>query len=507
MSNIKAAGTASEPATRTETELPFLKQQQEINESETLFREISKISAKQQEQTYSTHTDNEQEQPKDTAEISEARRRFPANRRLSSDEALRWTLELAGKDWELFLEWQPDTGLALPQQLQELSKLYLTLLEAALKYAEGENLAEQLERLDSLLAQKLNLVMDMDLEQLTFLLEKTGQGAALDNIRSSLYQQTAGQTIPLQAVHRLFSHGKPVSGRRIGFYTASPSLSKEGMVYQSSGKQNVRFQQAYHTQQTSWKEQLKQRNEIISNARKGISENTFKQENSAPCSGKELERANRFAAHIDGSGNLFKNPGISARNAEVTGLMAAVMYIKGQVYAGENRQGSSITFALENAIDKIIRPYLNQKEASKVYYHILTAYKQTQNPRKAIEDGQNYAYRQFREKQEDPVYQKSPPYSRDSGFFRSMSKNPGPESGLAMGLNILQKDWQNFLSAIGSQQHFSYLLKAESYSPWGVLAGAGTHLTGGRGNIGKILLGAAVVIVMGALAAMCVRFI
>ena len=82
--------------------------------------------------------------------------------------------------WEAFLGWQPDPGLDLPAQLQQLSKLYLTLLEAALKYAEGENLTEQLERLDSILAQKLNLVMEQKLKQLISLLKETGQTETLD---------------------------------------------------------------------------------------------------------------------------------------------------------------------------------------------------------------------------------------------------------------------------------------------------------------------------------------
>ncbi len=503
MSNIKAANSASEPVVSTEKELQLVKQQQEIRASETLFQKLSKTVTKQQEKTDSTHTDDQQEQPKDTAEISESRRRLSANGRDWTAEELRWMLELEGEDWELFLEWQPDPNLALSKQLQELSKLYLTLLEAALKNAEGENLIAQLERLDGLLAQKISLIMDQNLEQLISLLEKAGQNTSLDSIRSSLYRQTAGRTLSPQAVHTLFAHGKQARSRSAAPY----SFSREGMIYQSSGKQNVRFQQAYHRQQASWKEQLKQRDEIIRDARKGIAGNAFKQEGSAPCSGKELERANRFAAHIEGGGNLFQNPGISARNAEVTGLMAAVMFIKGQVYAGEGRRDSSITLALENAIEKIISPYLSQKGASKVYYHILAAYKQMQNPQKAIEEGQDYAYRQFREKQKDPAYQKSSQYSKGSGFFQALPKNLNPEKGFAMGVNVLQMDWQNFLYAIGSWQYSSYLSRAQAYSPWGVLAGTGTHLTGKKGTAGKILSGAAVVIVISALAVVYFQFL
>ena len=81
MSNIKAANSASEPVVSTEKELQLVKQQQEIRASETLFQKLSKTVTKQQEKTDSTHTDDQQEQPKDTAEISESRRRLSANGR------------------------------------------------------------------------------------------------------------------------------------------------------------------------------------------------------------------------------------------------------------------------------------------------------------------------------------------------------------------------------------------------------------------------------------------
>lgn len=507
MSNIKSANASFEPAVNIDKDLPLVKQQPEIRIGETLIQEIAKASSKQQEKAQPPQTDTEQERPKDSAEISEVRRRFPTDGTVSADKELNWILEQEGKNWESFLEWQPDTGLDLPNQLQELSKLYLALLEAALKYAEGENLTEQMQRLDTLLAQKLNLMMDQALEPLTSLLEETGQSKTLDIIRSSLYRQTAGRTISPQAAHTLFTRATPAGSRTMGVFGAPSPFSGEGMVYQSSGKQNIRFQQAYHTQQNSWKEQIRQRNEVIGNARKGVIENTFKQGSSVSCSGKELERANGLAAHIGGNGNLFKNPGISARNEEVTGLLAAVMSIKGQVYAGGGRRSSFITLALENAIEKIIRQYLGPKGASKVYYHTLAAYKQMQNPHKAIQEGQDFAYRQFREKQADPAYQKSPQYSKESGFFRTLPKNLSPERGFAMGVDILQKDWQNFLYAIGSRQNFSYLSRMEAHSPWGALAGIGAHLSGPDGNIGKILLGIAVVTIMATLAVICFRLI
>ncbi|MCI8886520.1 MAG: hypothetical protein HFG70_00375 [Hungatella sp.] len=486
MSNLKTAGTAVEP--------------------ETLMRGMTSTIMEQREKIREEQREEEQEKPKDTAELSETLRWFSSDGTISADEA---------PDWKPLLEWQPDPNLDVPTQLQQLSKLYLTLLEAVLKYTEGEHLEEQLARLDALVAQKLNLLLEQNLKQLTSLLEEAGQTDALDDIRSSLYRQTAGKSLSPRAAHSLFAprgasgKGVPLPGRldRTG-RPEDHALrgAPKGMIYQSSGKQNTRFQHLYDTQQTSWKEQIRQRNAVIINARKGISENTFKQGACTSLSGRELERANGFAAHMRGSGNLFKNPGINARNEEVTGLLAAVMSIKGQVYVKEQSPGSSITLPLQNAIEKIIHQYIGRKDASTVYYHTLSAYRQMQNPQKAIEEGQNYAYRQFREKQKDPLCQKSPQYSKDSGFFRAMSKGLNPEKEFAVGVNILQKDWQNFLCAVGSRQS-SYLSRIGIHSPWGLLADTRMVWSDRDWSMGKILLGTALIMIVGSLAVLLFRLI
>ena len=79
----------------------------------------------------------------------------------------------------------------------------------------------------------------------------------------------------------------------------------------------------------------------------------------------------------------------------------------GQVYAGETARTSSLAQILQNTIGKIVSQYLGRKGAASVYNHTLTAYRQTGNPEKAIQEGQDYAFRQFREKQKNPAFQKS----------------------------------------------------------------------------------------------------
>lgn len=532
MSKLKTSSTSSEPALLAEKEFQLARQQAEMKAGEAMFRGASQKIIVQREKVKSDDEDvgqTEENQPKDTAQLSEQHLRISRGNAASVEEILEWVLEMAEKDWEAFLEWQPESDVPLQTQLQELSKLYLALLEAALKYAEGGNLAWQTARLDALLAQKLCIIMEQNLEQLTILLEQNGQAAVMNGIFSSLYRQTAGRILSLQAAHSLFAQGGTVShGGSRAFSsaglssstltraspdfssfslsrTAAGSFSGEGMIYQSSRKQNVRFQQVYHGQKNSWREQIKQRTEIIGRARKGIADNTFHKTGAVVCSGKELEAANRFAAHLNGRGNLFQNPEISAVNDEVTGLLAAIMSMKGQVYAGECKQVDSLVLGLQKAIRKIVDYYLRQKGVANVYYHTLEVYQRGKNPQKAIKAGQDYAYQRFCEKQRESAYQKSAPYSREAGFFRAVLKNISPEKEFALGVNVLQKDWENFLRSMEKGKKSSHTLKAERYSPWGILLDPEVRDAEGRGSSMKILLGAAVLLLIAIVVFVCLR--
>ncbi len=554
MSKLKTSSTSSEPALHAEKEFQLARQQAEMKAGEALFRNASQKIVERREKLLSDDADVspiEENQPRDTAQLSELHRRPRTGEAGSADEVLEWVLEMAEKDWEAFLKWQPEFSTSLQAQLSELSKLYLALLEAALKYAEGENLVWQMERLDVLLAQKLCIIMEQNLEQLTILLEQNGQTAVMDGIFSSLYRQTAGRTLSLQGARSLFAQGGTVSYGSRAFSSAglssssltqaspdfspsslskaaagsfsgkaantslsagqdalsrqsgrrqqsasSSSFSGEGMIYQSSRKQNVRFQQVYHGQKNSWREQIKQRNEVIGSARKGIADNTFHKAGTVVCSGKDLEAANRFAAHLNGRGNLFQNPEISAVNDEVTGLLAAIMSMKGQVYAGECKQADSLVLGLQKAIRKMVDHYLAQKGAANVYYHTLEVYQRGRNPQKAIMLGQDYAYQRFCKKQKEPAYQRSAPYSREAGFFRAVLKNISPEKEVALGVNVLQKDWENFLRSLGKGKKSSHTSKAERYSPWGILLDPGMRDAEGYGGSMKILLGAAVLLLI-----------
>lgn len=536
MSKIKDTATRPEVSPLAGKDVQLTKQQMEMKAGQTIIRETARAIKEQREQTKQTEQkqsadcQTENDTAKDTSEISEIHRRPGADSTAGTDAASGWCLEMDKKNWDALLAWTPTPGADLSAQVQELSKLYLALLESILKYTEGEWQAIQLEQLDTLLAEKLQLLMDADLEEVARLLEQTGQDAALDGIKSSIYRQTTGQSISARAVNALFTRarrfgagsgfdfigntstrsaqgksglgsgaGAGSASRSFSFYgssSAAPSSSKEGQIYNRTGERSPHFSQASAASQKNWKAQIRQRTEVISQARKGIAGNSLTRGASVSYTGKELARANRFAAHINGGGNLFKNPKISARNEEVTGLMAAVMSIKGRVFAAGAGKENAIAFPMQNAIDKIIDQYLRQKDASRVYYYTISAYEKQKDPGQAMKDGQAFAYRQFKEKQENPAWQKSPHYSRQAGFFQALLKGQSPEKEQAFGFHVLQKDWQSFLNTLAKSGGFSYRSEPERYSPWGAMASSGrSHTDSGDGNLGKLLLAAAVILI------------
>lgn len=226
-----------------------------------------------------------------------------------------------------------------------------------------------------------------------------------------------------------------VSGRgKNGMYTASASsasagglsaASEEGRFYELTKGGNVRMNQSLDIRRQSGELQMSQRTRNVSDAKRngsvivGGDGNGGSLGSKTILGGKEMAGANRFAAHLNGSGNLFTNPSINARNEEVLGLLAAVTSIKGQVYAANSGRNNAVNSSLRDALNQMIDYYLTQKGAYKVYGYTSNVYENTKNPQQAIEEGIEYAYRIFMEKKEDAAYRQQAAYSEEAGFFQN----------------------------------------------------------------------------------------
>lgn len=547
MEKVKVDSMVNGAAARTETvpdaqkEAEILKARVEMEASRLYMEASAKQIAKIKENLEKEHTSSSRElerSGRDTADISETRKWSGAGQTDLKNPDSSWRLEMEAERWNAFLAWKPVSGTSLSLQLQDLSDKYLALLEAVLKYTMGEAQAEQMARLDSALSENLSLLMDSDLGDLTALLEDTGQNDTLSGILASVYKQTTGQSISHREAAKIlhssrfsmpsssgpFSNtgsesGRIGSGRVQGFSSSgSPRASasskasatgsaslKEGMIYRASGGGKVQPNKGFAAQRNLWEGQISQRKAVINKARQGSSQGISTWGDKDSYTGRELTRANRFASHINGSGDLFGNSGITARNDEVLGFLAAVTSMKGQIYAAETGQKSSVNLPLQNAITRMIDQYIRQKAASKVYYYTTHIYEKTKSPQRAIESGLEYAYRQFKEKQADPSYQTQAKYSGQAGFFLSVVNDQNPEKDLAFGLRILEENWKEFLRSMGKAMDSSSMLKLRNISPWGSLMEPAKHKAGKRVDVEKFLLAATVVFIAAAMLYLLLR--
>ncbi len=461
--------------------------------------EILKESASRKEENKDER--DRTEEKRDASELSEQSKWFGIEKRLLKDEDIKWTLEMMKEQWEAFQNWIPAGDRELSEHLDELSRLYLALLEAILTHTAGEEQALQIDRLNEVLVLKLTLLMDVDLKDLMDMLEQTGQKETLNLIKSSVYKQTTGESISARAAGRFFARGNvnstgntryfmpesqgqgAVSGRgKNGMYTASASpasagglsaASEEGRFYELTKDRNVRMSQSLDIRRQSGELQMSQRARNVSNARGSGSviaggNGSLLGGKTMP-GGKELAGANRFAAHMNGSGNLFTNPAINARNEEVLGLLAAVTSIKGQIYAANSGRNNAVNSSLRNALNQMIDYYLTQKGAYKVYGYTSNVYEKTHSPQKAIEEGIEYAYRLFMEKKGDAVYRQQAAYSEEAGFFQKLLKGQSAQAELLRGMRLLEGNWRDFLKSIGESEKKGITLKMQKHSPWGML--------------------------------------
>lgn len=461
--------------------------------------EILKESASRKEENKEER--DRTEEKRDASELSGQSKWFGIEKKLLKDEDIKWTLEMMKEQWEAFQNWIPAGDRGLSEHLDELSGLYLALLEAILTHTAGEEQAIQIDRLNEILVLKLTLLMDVDLKDLMDMLEQTGQKETLNLIKSSVYKQTTGESISARAAGRFFARGNvnstgntryfmpesqgqgAVSGRgKNGMYTASASpasagglsaASEEGRFYELTKDRNVRMSQSLDIRWQSGELQMSQRARNVSNARGSViaggnGDGGLLGSKTMP-GGKELAGANRFAAHMNGSGNLFTNPAINARNEEVLGLLAAVTSIKGQIYAANSGRNNAVNSSLKNALNQMIDYYLTRKGAYKVYGYTTNVYEKTHSPQKAIEEGTEYAYRLFMEKKGDAAYRQQAAYSEEAGFFQKLLKGQSAQAELLRGMRILEGNWKDFLKSIGESEKKGITLKMQKHSPWGML--------------------------------------
>lgn len=497
---------------------------------EALEKERSERKAEQEEDKSQEST----QEKRDTPELSRQSKWFGIEGKLLREADIQWTLEMEQELWEAFQAWLPSADMELSAQLKELSRLYLALLEAILTHTLGQDQAVQMERLYDVLSEKLNLLLEDELNELLQLLEQSGQTEAVSIVKSSVYKQTTGESISARAADRFYTRGTMKtagntrffmpesqmqeygSGRgKKGMYTASVSnvssgglsaaSEEEGRIYSVTKGGGVRISQEPDGGSRLREQQIVRQNQALGKAGDGNGRTPGLTGGKSAVTGRELERANSFAAHMGGSGNLLKNPGISAKNEEVTGLLAALTTIKGEVYAANSPKDSALNVPVKSAVDQMVDYYLAQKGIYKVYHYTTNIYDRTKSPQKAAEEGLQYAYRTFMEKKEDAAYRQQEAYSERAGFFQMLMKSQGMQADLIRGMKLLEGNWRDFLKSIGENDKKGITLTMQKHSPWGILMEPEELTKDGKKGKEKLILAEAACVAALVLVYLCYR--
>ena len=197
-------------------------------------KQAEEAREKLEEERQETKEKETERESRDTPELSPQSKWFGLEGKLLQEANLKWILEMEQELWEELLNWYPKPSGNLSKELEELSKLYLALLEAILTHTTGQDQIVQRERLDAVLSEKLNLVLEVRLKNLIALLERVGSRETIGQIRYSLYKRVTGENISPKAAERFFfgravrSESRNLDGCRICFRCSWKDLCRRG---------------------------------------------------------------------------------------------------------------------------------------------------------------------------------------------------------------------------------------------------------------------------------------
>lgn len=412
---------------------------------------------------------------RDTPEISKQSKWFGVEGKLLKEEQIRWVLEMEKELWDAFQNWKPAPYGELEKQLEELSKLYQALLEAILTCTIGEEQFIQKGRLDEVLVEKLLLLANVRLNNLMGLLGKTDQAETIKRIWYSLYKQTAGENISPKILHQFLAKSQAgVSGGNFGRISRAHDIREtpagaaaqgragtlsgmeEGRVYKLSGRNGIQVSREFIQQRAD----ISQKNgtEVNQSIHRGMGQGIF--------TGKELEPAEAFAKHIQGSIQLFRGTGASY-SAEAAGFLAALLSIKGQFYISDTGRAGAMALPMESLVNRMVDYYLSRKEAYQAYYYTTDLYNKTKDSERAIEKGLEYSYRLFLDRKSGGEKMGEKTDEKAAAFFPAFFGRMEEEE-YKKGLRRLKENWREFLEAIGGNGR-DMNLRMQRYSPWGAM--------------------------------------
>ena len=378
--------------------------------------------------------------------------------------------------WLILENWIPSSGQSLSHELDYLKKQYEIILWKIMEYFNQEESERLVKMLDSHIIHLIQQLEITKFPNLHLFLEDFGNKSTDVDIRAALFRLLTGRNISPQ---KLLYEMHELSG---GLQKDAP-LRHNGLLYSRNSSHNIKIDKVYQKNLRNAEQAALKEDCTHTSKKTGTFSHIFKTNYSA----RDIERTEHFIQYINRGGFLLSDSRFTALNEELIGFLMAETMIKTQIFTEYSVPGSGIEKSLLPAMDKFlfhtltdeyrkcqifehnIKDHrLDEKAVWHTYHAIMNLFCKYKKPQKTLTKGLTYALEQFFAKKKTSEYKIMRRYGENSGFFRNTSHEKELQKELVNGVQILEKEWKNFLSSI-DQKGNRHLQLAIPYSIWGIL--------------------------------------
>lgn len=378
--------------------------------------------------------------------------------------------------WLILENWIPSPGQSLAYELDLLKKQYEIILWKIMEYFNQEESERLVRMLDSHIIALIQKLEIMEFPNLHLFLEEFGSRTVDADIKTALFRLLTGRSIsPQKLLYKM--QESPVCTQK------DAPLGQDGLLYCRNSSNTVKIDKIYQ-QNLRDAEQAALKEDCVHTVKKaGAFSHVFKTNYTA----RDIERTEHFIQYINQGGSLLSGSPFTALNEELIGFLMAETMIKAQIFMEYSVSGSGMEKSLLPAMDKYLFHTLadgyhrcqllehnikdrglDEKAVWQTYHIIMNLFCKHKNPQKTLSKGLIYALEQFIAKKKAPEYKVMRRYGEHSGFFRNTPPEKDSQKELAYGVHVIEKEWRNFLTAIGQKEN-QHLQLVMPHAPWGII--------------------------------------
>ncbi len=380
--------------------------------------------------------------------------------------------------WKRILQWFPPQGQEISQQIKELNKIYVHLLEQINSNVAAGSQAPYIDKLQQILIYQIDLLLKTATPDLQTFFRVYGTENSLCRLEASLFFAVTGRQLSLEQVKRQWDSASQTGRQYFQVQGKSGFLAGESFSSPDASSGDLYCRQGLAKKQTSLPFSSAQ--QLIaaasdSHSRKKdyerVGEHFYKI--------ADLQRADRFIKAVGGtSDHLFSRAEFTSKDQSLYGLLWADEKLKLELFFQKEPVADPLRRDVGTALERMTASYVQHRNpvqkrnyafsrepAYAVYCYTMERYQHGTKVNKAIRDGFLYALKYFLQKSGSSESAKS---EEQKGFFQETISKDGLKQDLEKGSKIIEEDWKQFLSQMGYDDELLQLT-ASLYGPWAAI--------------------------------------